>query len=132
MYNTPMENETARFLGADYHWSRAQIELRDAQPLMGGIRVLLPSYTISHMFVTRVAPGGGETKVRLPLRWDEKKDLCALCVEHDFVTIAPQERAGLPDEARPTITLSNRQREQVAVAKWAGVRDARFDAIYDT
>lgn len=131
MYNSLMENKTAEFLGADYNWSRAQIELRDVQPFMGGVRVLLPHYTISHMFVTQVAPGGGDTKFKLPLGWDEKKELCALCVEQDFVTIAPEERAGLPDEGRPTITLSNRHREQVTVVKWAGVRDARFDPIYD-
>lgn len=132
MYNSPMKNKTAEFLGADYNWSKAQIELRDVQPFMGGVRVLLPYYTISHMFVTQVAPGGGEAKFKVPLGLDEKKELCALCVKHDFVTIAPEERAGLPDEGRPTITLSNRHREQVAIAKWAGVRDARFDAIYDT
>ena len=123
-------NKTASFLGHEYSWSKAGIELQDAQPLLGGVTVRLPGYTMSQVFVTHVAPGGEETKYRLPLGWDEKEKLCQLCVDQDFLTIRPQERAGLPDEARPTITLTNAHTESHTVSKWAGIADARFDAVY--
>ena len=37
---------------------------------------------------------------------------------------------GLPDEAHPTVTLTNHKGESHTVAKWARVADARFEAIY--
>jgi hypothetical protein len=51
-------------------------------------------------------------------------------VQNDFVSVKPPERSGLPDEAHPTISLTNAAGESRAVAKWAGVKDERFDAIY--
>lgn len=124
------KNKTATFLGHEYSWSKASLELQDVQPLFGGVVVRLPGWTISQVFVTRVAPGGQQTKYQLPLGWDEKDKLCQLCVDHDFLTIQPEERNGLPDEARPTITLTNSRNDSHTVAKWAGVADARFDAVY--
>jgi hypothetical protein len=46
------------------------------------------------------------------------------------VTIRPPERLGIPDEARPRITLVNAVRDRRSVAKWAGVSDGRFEAVY--
>ncbi len=46
------------------------------------------------------------------------------------MTIQPPDRPGIPDESRPTITLTNAVGETRTVAKWAGVVDDRFDAIY--
>jgi hypothetical protein len=51
-------------------------------------------------------------------------------IENDFVTIEPFERPGIPDEARPSITLANATGEQRTISKWAGVEDRRFDAVY--
>ena len=124
------ENKTTAFLGNPYSWSKTQIKLDDVQPLHGGIIVRLPGWTMSQAFVSRAAPDGQETKYRLPLALDEKWELCQLFVAHDFLTIQPQQRPGLPDEARPTITLTNPRRESHSVAKWAGVKDSRFDAVY--
>jgi cytochrome c biogenesis protein CcdA len=91
----------------------------------------LPTWTGSQAFVTRVAPGGKETKYRLALGLEEKRALCRSFVDLDFLTIQPEEWPRLPDEARPRITLTNRQHESHTVAKWAGVADERFDALYE-
>ncbi|MEZ4591984.1 MAG: hypothetical protein R3D55_12710 [Chloroflexota bacterium] len=126
------KNETAVFLHPTYTWNRASLELVDVQPLHGGVRVLLPSFTSAEAYVSQFAPGGTETKYRIPLNWteNEKQQLIQLCLEQNFLTIEPEMRLGIPDEARPSLTLQNHQREKHTVAKWAGVQDERFDAIY--
>ena len=125
-------NKTAEFLIHEYSWNKASLELHDVQPLFGGVVVRLPGWSHSQAFVSRIAPDGTETKYKLPLKWTngEKQQLVRLCVEHDFLTIQPKERPGIPDEARPSLTLGNSKQESYTVAKWAGVADARFDAIY--
>lgn len=125
-------NKTAEFLRHEASWNKASLELHDVQPLFGGVVVRLPGWTSSQAYVTRVAPGGSETKFKLPLNWTdgEKAALIRLCVENDFLTIAPEMRLGHPDEARPSLTLTNPKGDSHTVAKWAGVADARFDAIY--
>jgi hypothetical protein len=125
-----MENQTQRFLGQPYNWSKASIRLEDVQPLFGGVRVYLPGWTMSQMFVTRVNAAGQEEKYRIPLGWQEKAALCQLFVDQDFLTIQPEERLGAPDEARPGITLTNRQNVSHEVSKWQGVENGRFDTIY--
>ena len=129
-----MDNHTRDFLGLEYSWSKASIKLEDIQPLHGGVRVYLPGWTMSQMFVTQVSLGGQETKYRIPLEWqkNEKEALCQLFIEQDFLTIQPEERPGIPDEARPTIMLTNSKNENHTVAKWAGVADERFDLLYQT
>ncbi len=125
-------NQTAEFLRHEASWNKASLELHDVQPLFGGVVVRLPGWTSSLAYVSRVAAGGSETKYKVPLNWadGEKAALIRLCVAHDFLTIQPEERMGLPDEARPTVTLTNDKGQSHTVAKWAGVADARFDAIY--
>lgn len=59
------ESATAAFLGPEYSWSKVAFELRDVQPLSGGVRVYLPAWTISQFFVTEVAPAGKETKYNM-------------------------------------------------------------------
>ena len=126
------QNKTAEFLLNEHSWNKASLELHDAQPLYGGVSVRLPGWTSSQAFISRFLPGGTETKYRLPLKWteEEKKQLIRLCVENDFLTIQPEERLGIPDEARPSLTLRNSKGESHTVAKWAGVPDARFEAVY--
>ncbi len=126
------QNKTAEFLIHEYSWNKASLELHDVQPLFGGVIVRLPGWTHSQAYVSRIAPDGTETKYRLPLKWTEgeKEKIIRLCVEHDFLTMQLEERPGIPDEARPSLTLRNSKRESHTVAKWAGVADARFEAIY--
>jgi len=126
------QNKTAKFLIHEYSWNKASLELHDVQPLFGGVTVRLPGRTSSQAFISRISPDGTETKYQLPLKWtqSEKEQIIRLCVEHDFLTIQPEERPGIPDEARPSLTLRNSKHKSHTIAKWAGVTDARFDAIY--
>jgi hypothetical protein len=124
------QNKTAVFLGPTYSWTKSTLELRDVQPLFGGVIVKLPGWTMGEAYITRVAPDGTESKYRLRLKIKEKQELIDLCVAQDFLTIQPTERPGIPDEARPTLTLTNSKKESHTIAKWAGVADTRFEAIY--
>ena len=124
-----MENKTSKFLGRDYQWPQSQIRLGDVQPLYGGVRLWIASW--GKPSVHRVAASGDVKRYRVPFSREEKLDLLQLFAEQDFLTIAPPERAGIPDEARPSITLTNHKQETHTVSKWVGVQDARFDAIYD-
>mgnify|MGYP006921585956 CR=1 FL=1 len=124
-----MDNETSQFLGRDYQWRDAEIRLEDVQALYGGVRLWIAKW--GKPSVRRVARGGEETRYKIPFARDEKSELLQLFVRQDFLTIKPPERAGVPDEARPVITLTNAKRETHTVTKWAGVQDARFDLLYD-
>jgi hypothetical protein len=126
------KNETAVFLSNEYSWRNASLELVDVQPLHGGVRVFLPGWTSAELIVNRFARDGSETKFRIRLDWTakEKEELMRLCIEHDFCTIQPENRLGIPDEARPRLTLTNSKQKSHTITKWAGVTDARFDAIY--
>ncbi|MCB9418861.1 MAG: hypothetical protein H6667_03600 [Ardenticatenaceae bacterium] len=126
-----MENNlTSDFLGNRYSWPNTKIELDDVQALYGGIHVYLPGETAFQAYVTRVAPGGSKTKYKLPLGRQEKDALCQLFIEQDFLSIEPEERPGIPDEARPAITLGNYTGKTHTVSKWQGIKNERFDAIY--
>lgn len=123
------ENETRTFLGQEYSWSKATLTLDDVQALFGGVRVWLPNW--GEGYVTRVTRGGQENKFKVPVSRQDRDNLIHLCIEHDFLTIRPEERPGIPDEARPSITLTNYKRESHTVRKWASAADPRFDAVYD-
>lgn len=80
--------------------------------------------------MTRVARGCRESVYQLSLKPGEREVLCQLFVAQDFLTIRPEERPGIPDEARPRIIMTNAQGVSHACAKWAGVVDERFDVLY--
>jgi hypothetical protein len=58
--------------------------------------------------------------------------LLGVLIDQDFVTIHPPGRPGIPDEARPAITLTSPAGKAITVAKWAGVREPRFAAVYQS
>jgi len=122
------DNATRAFLGDEAHWSAARVELYDVQGLWGGRRISVAGP--KQVVVRRVLTGRLERRYEFDLNADEWKRLLDSFVEYDFVTIKPMERPGIPDEARPTITLVNVGGEKCVVAKWAGVKDERFDAVY--
>ena len=118
-------NATQTFLGNQ--WSRARVELYDVQPLWGG-RNIFVAHSVT---VQRVLRGGREERRYLfEIGAEQHIHIIDLIIGNDFLTISPANRPGIPDEAHPTITLVNAAGEKVVVAKWAGVKDARFDSIY--
>ncbi len=123
-------NKTQEFLGSEVQRSAARIELYDVQGLWGGRRIYVES--ARRAVVQLIQPGNFERRYEFAPGEAEIKSLLDLFVENDFLTIRPGERPGIPDETRPSITLLNAAGDKCAVAKWAGVKDERFDALYRT
>ncbi len=109
--------------------------LEDVQPLRGG-RIL-------HV------RGDGQAVYRIILRKPPQPDLVerrfAFTVkpetvtalneairDGDFFGIALPERAGLPDEARPSITVILNSGRSRTLAKWRGIEHKGFDGLYQT
>lgn len=122
------ENETRQFLGPEYSWRDATLALKDVQGLHGGVELWLPRW--GDASVTRVGANGRAAKFKVPITRQERLGLIHLCIEQDFVTMPEDTRMGVPDEARPSITLTNRRREEHTVSRWANSRDERFEVIY--
>jgi hypothetical protein len=53
-----------------------------------------------------------------------------LVADRGFFKIEIPNRPGVPDEARPTITVRLADGTEKSVAKWANDKHADFDAIY--
>jgi hypothetical protein len=120
-------NETARFLGQTYDWGRAALRLHDVQPLHGGVVVELPGFGMGTAYVTVVGRDGRETRYRLLLDIREKLELLQLCVDVNLLALQSSTRLGIPDEARPTITLQQPRRgESFQVRQWEGEMTAEF------
>jgi hypothetical protein len=58
------------------------------------------------------------------------RQLGRLVEQRGFFKIAIKERAGVPGEARPSITIRLASGETRTVAKWANDKHPDFDAIY--
>jgi hypothetical protein len=121
-------NRTGTFLGDEPQWSAAQVDLFDVQGLWGGRRIHAAGPCLA--VVRLILPGMHEKRYGFDLGSDEWKWLLGLFVENDFLTIRLPERLGIPDEARPRITLINASGSKWTVSKWAGISDQRFDAVY--
>ena len=115
-------------MGDEPQWLDARVELDDVQGLWGGRRIAIGG--AGRLVVQVVEPGQWERRFELTVEPDEWRRLVALLIENNLLTIQPAERAGIPDEARPSLTVVNAAGECWSVSKWAGVKDERFDAVY--
>lgn len=106
------------------------IILRDVHALWGGREVKL--HSDGALDVRVVAPGGEESRYTARLSPARVIELSNLLEAHRFATIQPpQERAPVPDEARPEIEVVWQSGERTVVAKWANDVHPDFDAIYN-
>jgi hypothetical protein len=121
-------NATQAFLGDESTWSAVQVELIDVHAMWGGRRISVAG--TRQVVMQLVQPGMRERRYELELSAAAWRHLLGVFIEHDFVTIEPPERPGIPDEARPQITLVNAVQDRWSVAKWAGVSEGRFEAVY--
>ena len=121
-------NPTRTFLGDQSQWLTLQLELDDVQGLWGGRRIAITG--TRQVVVQLVQPEMLERRYEFELPIAAWTHLIEVFIAQDFVTIQPVERPGIPDEARPLITLTNAAKEQRSVAKWARIKDERFDAVY--
>ncbi len=122
------ENQTQVFLGKEKRWSLTSIELNDVQALWGGERILLKGS--GRAVVQAVSQGLQEQRYETILEQPIYDHILEVCIEQDFITIRPAERPGIPDEARPTITVVNGNGARIVISKWAGVKDERFKRVY--
>jgi hypothetical protein len=120
-------NATRDFLGDEAQRAAAKFELYDVQGLWGG-RIIYAE-GLQRAVVRLVQPGMFERRYEFA-SGDELRRILDLFVEHDFLSIQPAERPGIPDEARPRITLVNASGEKRSISKWARVKDERFDTLY--
>src|SRR2546423_1836971 len=68
--------------------------------------------------VQLVAPGQWEKRYCRRLSIQQWAEIDRLVTTHDLVNLHTPERNGVPDEARPSITLFLRDAGQVCVSKW--------------
>lgn len=120
-------NATAKFLGAEAGWTKCSIQLRDVHGLWGGHNV-----TVSGDGACTIYSKAGRKELTrdLALPATECSDLLRLAIKHDLVSLKIPERAGVPDESRPTIVLKNSEGKEFSIAKWSGDKEPRFDEVY--
>lgn len=121
-------NQTELFLGERPLWSAASLELDDVQALWGGRRIVLQGDGTAVLNI--VSRDGNQQTRHFALSQAEVAQLFQLCVAVDLVTMVMPERMGVPDEARPTLTVVNGNGRRHTVAKWANDKHERFDALY--
>ena len=110
----------------------SKIELRDVQGLTGGRDIWF--YADGRLIVQIVEPGNGglvAKRYQTELPSDAFTLVKALCEAHHFLELNIPLRNGVPDEARPTITVWTASGQTHSVAKWGNDRHADFDAIYE-
>lgn len=120
-------NTTAKFLGPEDQWNRCGITLADVHLLWGGTAIYLQG---SGQCVVRIIKKREEKRFNLNLWSEEGMALRKLLVEADFLTIQIKDRMGVPDEARPTITLQNAEGRTHKQMKWANDKMEPFDRVY--
>lgn len=118
---------TQTFLGDEPGRSAVRVELSDVQGLWGGRRIAAER---GKAVLRLIGRGMSERRFEITLPQAEWDKLLDAFIVNDFLTIEPADRMGIPDEARPRITLVNTVGERHSVEKWAGVKDARFEAVY--
>lgn len=103
------------------------LTLRDVQGLHGGQNLYLRAD--GRCVVQAVQAGIVEERFELTLSAEQLTALAEVLSAHDLAAIEIAERYGVPDEARPTITLKKGE-TSIEKAKWGNDAHADFDAIY--
>ncbi len=108
-----------------------QIVLRDVQGLWGGRDLCLRAD--GSLDVRVVDPRKGAKAVSqyaLKLSDEQVAEVAKLVADRAFFKIEIANRPGVPDEARPTISVRLADGTEKSVAKWANDKHADFDALY--
>jgi len=121
-------NKTSDFLGPEDQWPKCHIVLEDIQGLFGGTAIHLDG---SGPCIIRIVDRGKEKRFKLKLTPKETKALRKACIDADLLTVKIKDRMGVPDEARPTIILTNAKGNTFKLAKWANDKVPRFDKVYE-
>ena len=121
-------NATEMFVGSAAQWAKCRITLDDVQGLFGGTAVVVDG---SGECVIRIVDRGlQEKRFKVKLSAEETAALRTAMIDADFVSIKIKDRPGVPDEARPTITVRNADGKEETRAKWANDKVPGFDTVY--
>ena len=121
-------NPTAGFLGPPTGWTAARLSLRDVHGLWGGHALDLHGTGVGWASVVDAA--GHERRFPLVVGSARAAALFDLLIAHDFLALTFPARPGVPDEARPVVSVTNPAGETRAIAKWANDRSPAFEAVY--
>ncbi len=103
------------------------LRLDDIHGLWGGHAVALDAD--GNVFVRKVRRPD-EQRHHLKLSVDELRELLAFIAASGIRDYRERQRPGVPDEARPRITLTLAGQEKVTAAKWSNDKVPEFDKLY--
>jgi hypothetical protein len=103
------------------------IRLDDVQGLFGGQTLVLVND--GSLWVRKVSQGK-EKRYTLQMSDEELKALMAFILKSGIFEYREKERTGVPDEARPKITVTLEGQPMVA-EKWANDKAPKFDKLYE-
>ncbi|MBI2624277.1 hypothetical protein HYW67_02170 [Candidatus Parcubacteria bacterium] len=124
-----LENETKKFLGDDALRRSIQMQLYDIHGLWGGVNAFVSGSGEAFLEIVDLVISGSK-RYYLRLTDVELQSLTSSFTENNFLTISVSNRAGIPDEARPTIALVNATGQTHQIAKWEGDKNERFEKVY--
>ena len=107
--------------------------LRDVQGLFGGQNLYLKNngqIIVQNVQLGKEKPGLEERRYIFSINSKEAEKVNFLINKHKFFDIKIPERLGVPDEARPTITVILSSGESKTISKWFNDVHPDFDAIY--
>jgi len=109
-----------------------QFALRDVQGLHGGRNVtVFPEGRVVAQIVSPTETGLHERRFEMMLTKDQQESLRQLLSQHPPARIRIPMNPGIPDQARPEISLTAHDGSVTTVAKWDDDRHKDFDALYD-
>jgi len=135
-------NKTAIFLGPESNWERVEIALNYSHGLYGVSNIYIAG-SGKVIYQTARYAGGELFEKRYVLTLDktEVHGLIKSFISNDFIEIRTETRAGVPDEGKPDISLTNPQGQKRTISVWTGTdifkekgsKEAaqKFKAIHD-
>lgn len=109
------------------------VTLKDVQPLFGGQNVYLKQdgSGIAQLVAPRpTSPGLHERRFRLGPDPAVMVRIAESVRDDKFFEISLPDRAGVPNEAKPTIAIELTSGQSYRVSKWANDKHAGFETIY--
>lgn len=111
--------------------SLRRITLKDIQPLFGGHDIFVQDDGEVRVHIVTVQEKLKSNKYRVKIQAAKLREIDSLLAEVEFDKIKIEDRKGVPDEARPKITVLYRSGREVEKQKWANDEHPEFDRIYD-
>lgn len=122
-------NPTDQFLGPAAGWRACRLALADVHGLWGGHALDLRGTGMG--WAKTVDRAGHEQRFPVVIAPAAVDALFSALIAHDFLALSFPTRPGVPDEARPVVSVTNPGGETCAVAKWANDLSPAFDLVHE-